>query len=232
VHIELDKDRAAKLMRGSSPDKHDLAGSIAAAAAGLLRNPATGLAQLPGKIVGSLIQRVFQGAAQVGLTPGAEFIAAIEEAERMGAKIVMMDRNANETLQRLGAAVLSDLPGWIRLAVGGPTSNAMPEEITKLARATGMRDAANVLAHMRRDEIRSLTHWLRRQSPRAMEAMLDERDLIMTESLRATSDNTRTKIVGVVGRAHMDGIERLWTLSDGQFEDAKRRLGFIGQQTK
>ena len=57
---------------------------------------------------------------------------------------------------------------------------------------------------------------MRAQFPKVANAMLDQRDDVMTERLlEAARERGEEKIVAVVGMAHMDGIEARWGDAQG-----------------
>jgi hypothetical protein len=54
--------------------------------------------------------------------------------------------------------------------------------------------------------------WVRELHPGAVRVLLDERDDILAKALRQCTG----KVVGVVGLAHVDGIERRWADANGE----------------
>jgi pheromone shutdown protein TraB len=61
-----------------------------------------------------------------------------------------------------------------------------------------------------RETVRQLISWMEAAFPDVVKVMVHERDALMVKRLRACEG----KVVGVVGMAHMDGIERLWKDAD------------------
>jgi len=49
----------------------------------------------------------YQSVEKLGFTAGGEFIAAVEEGRAVGAKVLLGDRDVDETLQRLAKALKS-----------------------------------------------------------------------------------------------------------------------------
>lgn len=140
-----------------------------------------------------------------GLEPGGEFRAALEEAKRLpGCRVVLGDQLATETLQKL-AATLS-LTGLLRMAFAPPV---VPAALASILSGKGTaEDAVERLKD--RATVRLLVEFTRKMQPAATGVLLDERDKILFDALRAQSG----RVVGVVGLAHVDGIERLWNAAN------------------
>merc|ERR1711871_1580199 len=71
-----------------------------------------------------------------------------------------------------------------------------------ISNADQIRDVVELIKQ--RDTVRELTTQLRREAPLVYDAMIGERDRYTAQSLLQT---TAAVTVGVVGMAHMDGIE-------------------------
>lgn len=162
------------------------------------------LLSLPGSVTTKLLSLSMRGfyAAwrHAGLEPGAEFRVAIEEAKKLGATLVNGDRDATETIRRLAATIrFVDL---VTLASPPPP----PPELAKIMTSSvGVEEAIERLKS--RENIRAMVKYSRSLHPEAVKVMLDERDDILAERLRACKG---AKVVGVVGAAHLDGIEKRW----------------------
>eukprot|EP00887_Chlorella_sp_A99_P002758 scaffold6.g2758.t1 len=154
VMVELCAGRAARLRAGSTSN-----GSFLRDALGSLFAPG---AQFGQQLFKMSMQGFYRFLQSLGMDPGAEFKAAMVEAERCGARIVYGDRDMNVTLQRLAGSV----------------------------------------------------------NPQLAAALIDERDEIMVQCLARQTG----RVVGVVGLAHLDGIERRWRELQHQDESAVARI--------
>jgi pheromone shutdown protein TraB len=72
-----------------------------------------------------------------------------------------------------------------------------------------LKTAVEKLKNRRR--VRKVTAILDRNCPEVSRALLHERDLYMINALHHMGRNGAQKVVGVVGLAHLDGIEKHWT---------------------
>jgi pheromone shutdown protein TraB len=144
-----------------------------------------------------------------GLDPGLEFKVGLEEADRVGARLVLGDRAQRDTVRALSEAL--DLADVFRLLTRGAASNEFAGVDPELKRALASMDwsdpeSAVELLKTRR-ATRAMAAQMRASFPRVAAAMLDQRDDVMTQNLlRRCSGRT----VAVVGMAHMDGIEERW----------------------
>lgn len=160
------------------------------------------LALLPHGLAATLLGLTMRGAyalwRHAGLEPGAEFVAAIEEADAVGAAVVCGDRNGTETLRRLAASLsLAD----VSRAMSAPPAPPELAEIFRLPAEEAMERLKN------REMVRTMVAYSRRLHPAAVAALLDERDEVLCAALRRCAG---PRVVAVVGLAHLDGIERRW----------------------
>ncbi len=140
---------------------------------------------------------------------------ALQEAAALRAAVVHGDRDVSETLSRLADTV--SLPGILRSLSRFPTP---PPHLSRVIGATvGMEEAIERLKN--RDTVAALTAFLREVNPSAVRVMLDERDDILTKALRGCTG----RVVGVVGLAHVDGIEKRWAEADGTTHIARLPAG-------
>jgi pheromone shutdown protein TraB len=142
-----------------------------------------------------------------GLEPGGEFIAAIEEADRQGARVVCGDRNVRETLRRVRERLtFTDV---VNIATGRQKPGGPPPP-------PGMDgdfdDIENIVESLKtREAIARMREFMRFQMPDVARVFVDERDQIMTDAIVNRCQGER--VVAVVGMAHMDGIEHYWELA-------------------
>lgn len=146
-------------------------------------------------LLSSLLMASFQRriAAQLGVEPGAEMLAAIEGARAGGAELVLADRAIDVTLKRAGARLgfWKKLTVFSQLLAGLFVSEQIDaEEIEKLKESERLTDALATLA---------------RELPAAKETLIDERDTYLAERIREAPGR---RVVAVVGAGHVAGITR------------------------
>ena len=130
---------------------------------------------------------------KLGVRPGAEMLAAIEHAERVGARLVLADRDIQATLKRTWAA----LSPWDCLQLGGALVGSLfaKGEITK-EQVEALKD---------RDNIGELVREFAEVMPRLQGPLIDERDRFLMSSIREAPGQ---RVVGVVGAGHVGGMVR------------------------
>ena len=238
VMIELDASRASRLMQRRQQTAvavaADAAGTVAAASTPATAAPISAAAKRPAFGMGQVVGRLFKGdfeeassqAVGVGLSQmyrqldemgfqsGGEFVAAVEEADSLGASILLGDRDARLTVKRLRDALVEVLqnppdesaappPDALVAALGGSKAN---NDFTK----ENVQSTMAVLKQ--RENVRLLTAYLRESVPPLYEALIAERDQYMANSI-LRSDAKR--LVAVVGLAHVDGIAATVTREGG-----------------
>ena len=145
---------------------------------------------------------LLSGLRLMDMEAGAEFRSALRLADELRARVVLGDRPAAETLRRLAGAVsFADLARMAVPGLGPPP----PPELVALQAAGSVEAAVERMKNRR--VVKALTEHMRATVPGAMRVMLDERDAIMADAL-ARCEGPR--VVGVVGLAHLEGIERRW----------------------
>jgi pheromone shutdown protein TraB len=154
---------------------------------------------------------IYRTLRMAGFLPGAEFAAAIEEAERMGAQIVLGDRNIHETMERLRTAVTHHFLDVLRALMTPPPPELERAFGALMERArgdTGSFQASEFVdALLDRKSVRLITGFLSSTLPAVSKVMLDERDVILASAIASAPGQ---RVVAVVGAAHLDGIERWW----------------------
>jgi pheromone shutdown-related protein TraB len=130
---------------------------------------------------------------KLGVRPGAEMLAAVEHAEKVGARLVLADRDIQATLKRTWAA----LSVWDCLQLLGALVGSMfaKGEITK-EQVEALKD---------RDNIGELVREFAEVMPRLQKPLIDERDRFLMSSIREAPGQ---RVVGVVGAGHVGGMVR------------------------
>lgn len=129
--------------------------------------------------------------AKLGVRPGAEMLAAIEQARRIGAELVLADRDMQATLRRTWAA----LSPWDCLQLIGTLVGSMF--------AKGEITEEQVEALKDRDTISELIREFAEVMPRLQRPLIDERDRFLVSSVREAPGQ---RVVAVVGAGHVGGM--------------------------
>jgi len=200
VMVELCSGRAARLRRtGQTSDGDFLKDALVS-----LFAPGANMSQQMFKFG---LQGLYRFLRSLGLDPGGEFKVALDVAEEHGARIVYGDREVGETLKRLAASITAQ--DVFRLLSGaGPQP---PQQMVDFFQSGGLQGTTSVLesqveAMKTRQMAREMAEFLRQINPELAAALIDERDEVMARSLR----QLKGRVVGVVGLAHLDGIEKQW----------------------
>jgi pheromone shutdown-related protein TraB len=128
-----------------------------------------------------------------GTKPGAEMLSAIEKAEKTGARVALIDRDIQVTLERFW----NKMSFFEKLKLFGSLVGASLGFGTK---------EIDVDAITNDDVVTQLVSGLRKFAPGAASVLLDERNAIMAKNLLDISKEG--KVVAVVGAAHCEGIRK------------------------
>lgn len=131
--------------------------------------------------------------ADTGVKPGAEMMAAIEQAEKTGAKIALIDRDIQVTLGRF----------WNRMSFF--------EKLKLFGSLVGASlgfgsEKIDIETVTNEDVVTQLIEELRKLAPSAAIVLIDERDAFMAKNLLDLSN--QGKVVAVVGAGHREGIQK------------------------
>ena len=130
----------------------------------------------------------------VGVEPGSDMKAAIEEAEREHLPVALVDRDIRITLSRFwkGMGILEKLRLIYALSV---------------SLFSGEEESIDVDAFTREDMVTTAIEEFRKFSPRGAEALIDERDAyIASRLLHLRIQNER--VLAVVGAGHVGGVKK------------------------
>ncbi|MFB6170543.1 MAG: TraB/GumN family protein [Haloarculaceae archaeon] len=182
VAVELDEGRYRQL-KGETPDDLD--------ASDLLR----------GNTVFQFLAYWFLSYVQArmgdrfDIQPGADMMAAIDTAERLGIGVALVDRDIQVTIQRF----------WVRLSLLEKLKLAWSLIIGMAGFGGDEEVAMEDLTDA--DVVTAMLEEFRRFSPRGAEALIDERDAYIAHEL-LTLREAGHDVVAVVGAGHREGIER------------------------
>ena len=128
---------------------------------------------------------------RLGVRPGAEMLAAVEEARAIGARVVLADRDVQATLSRSAAALgVVDRAKVALLLAALPfaATDIDPEEVERLKSREAIGDVMETFA---------------REMPALKTPLIDERDHYLVANVREAPG---PRIVAVVGAAHVAGM--------------------------
>ncbi|CAL5227735.1 g10750 [Coccomyxa viridis] len=213
IMVELCKKRADKLRSSPKlPEGEFVKGFVQ----DLLKQLGKGNSSLPQQIIQLGMQGFYRLLKSWGMDPGLEFKVAMEEAERLPAKLIYGDADQDHTMRRISENFsMQDV--W-RMLMGGQKIPADVMDLMKGSKSSSSGLAGQVEAMKSRKAAKAMTEYLRTVNPGLAAAMTDERDELMFKRLQQISGRG----VGVVGLAHLDGIEQRWR--DWQSRDRSRNL--------
>jgi len=164
--------------------------------------------QAAGALLGKALGQFYDSVEKLGFTAGGEFKAAVEEAKRCNATVLLGDQDVDVTLQRLAAALsqvdskqlnilldkLSQVEKELGLSLPNEFDIANKEEISTFVEQMKQKRSVNKLLSVIKMEV-----------PAIYNALIGDRDLYMARSMISSPG---TNMVGIVGIAHIAGIER------------------------
>ncbi len=130
--------------------------------------------------------------SDLGVKPGSEMIAAIEAAEKMGARVALVDRDIGVTIQRFWSAMT--FLEKVKLAV------------SLIPAAFGKGEEIEIDKVTEEDVVSAIIEEFREVSPRAAQVLIDERDAYIARNLIRLGGGER--VLAVVGAGHREGIKR------------------------
>jgi pheromone shutdown protein TraB len=180
-------------------------------------------------VLGKALSGFYNKVESMGFTAGGEFKAAVEEARSLGSKVLLGDRDVDETLSHLFEAFRTTSPDQLSamsaalelmeqeqglFSSPGLTSkkggvDATFEGMTK-PEMTEMMEKIKT-----RKSINQLTTIMRDNVPQLYKALIQERDVFMADALADSmlggigdSNSNSKSIVAVCGFAHVVGMEQ------------------------
>jgi len=172
-------------------------------------------------VVGKQLKGLYSRLDAAGFDSGEEFVRAVKEGKKLGADIVLGDRDVEVTLRRITEGLAkTDLKAFLSpdselertMQEMMPVNTAVQE---RLAGADNSQELSNeefkaeltgfVEAMKTKENVKKIMGQLQRVAPALYEALVSERDAYMAAGLNGL--NELESIVAVVGIAHADGIE-------------------------
>jgi pheromone shutdown-related protein TraB len=158
-------------------------------------------------------------AEQLGIQPGAELKAAVDEAHARGLPMNLIDRDVGLTFKR----ALQRLGWWGRakLSAGLMASLFADEEV----------HAEQIEELKRGDMLEASFGEFARESPALYETVIAERDRYMAARLRATAGHARN-VLAVVGAGHLQGLASHLREETREPESLRAELEDVREQSK
>lgn len=158
-------------------------------------------------------------AEQLGIEPGAELKAAVNEARARGLPMNLIDRDVGITFKRAS----QKLGWWGRAKLGGGLMASLfadeevgDEEIEKLKQGDLLEASFGEFAS---------------ESPALYETVIAERDRYMAARLRETSDDAK-HVLAVVGAGHLQGLARHLREETGHPDMLRTELDSVAEKSK
>ncbi|MDM7933853.1 MAG: TraB/GumN family protein, partial [Methanothrix sp.] len=130
---------------------------------------------------------------ELGVKPGSEMLAAIEAAERTGARVALVDRDVGITIQRFWSSM-----GLLDKA-------RLMWSMVPAALGWG-KDEIDIDTITQEDIVSQMISEFRKVSPAAANVLIDERDAYLARNILSLSREGR--VLAVVGAGHREGIIR------------------------
>ncbi|KAL3786739.1 hypothetical protein HJC23_005302 [Cyclotella cryptica] len=174
------------------------------------------------------IQQMYEGLESQGITPGKEFITAVEEGANIDSIIILGDRRMDFTLRRLAEAlVLHTDPKKLAEAdrvITSKMKERMPElnEWEKQKKVLSADEFQGFVEQMKTKEASmDFMNEIRKAAPELYKALVGERDVFMARGMNALFSSplytvlpselgkgSLDTIVAVIGLGHVDGVGR------------------------
>jgi len=151
------------------------------------------------KLLEKTLKSFYDEFRQFGLVPGLEFQVAMEEAEALGAKLILGDQPQQKTFRR----IFESLPSLLTLLANiSQTPSPIP--------ATSYEDLEKTIESFKnREKMRELRAYIEKVGGKPLiKALIDERDYVLTKSVKDCPRGSR--VVGVCGCMHLEGITKYW----------------------
>jgi pheromone shutdown protein TraB len=161
--------------------------------------------------VGNAVKSMYSKLNQSGFNAGEEFVVAVSEGRKIGAAIVLGDRDVEVTLRRLTEALAqTDLTEL--MSPNSELEKSMSELLPGPPPSQDMSDAdfkqemsIYVETMKAKENVRKIMGQLKKSAPLIYQALVEERDVYMATGLNSL--NQFSSIVAVMGIAHMEGVE-------------------------
>jgi pheromone shutdown-related protein TraB len=143
--------------------------------------------------------------AQLGVKPGAELLAAAQSAKEQNIPIALCDRDVRITLRRAWKSTSFFKKGYLLTTLFASLFDKTEISEEKLAELK------------QKDVLSELMGEMGEILPNVKKVLIDERDIYLSEMIKAT---TGEHIVAVVGAGHVAGIQKLFAIDNSGLLDA------------
>jgi pheromone shutdown protein TraB len=179
VAVELDHERYKLLTSPQSDAENPVLQTTGDSAQDLMQQLAI-LEKSLGEMTGSNI--------------GDEMLAAIEEGRAIDAKIALVDRPMQATVQAMMKVPLNELYGMF---------NSLPDAAQDIENG----GATDILETLKKDgAISEIMNQFQAEFPGLTKALINERDEYVAKALHFILNDTKGKIVAVLGAGHIEGV--------------------------
>ncbi|MBU1648754.1 MAG: TraB/GumN family protein [Proteobacteria bacterium] len=141
---------------------------------------------------------------QLGVKPGAELLAAAQFAKEQNIPITLCDRDVRITLRRAWKSTSLFKKGYLLTTLFASLLDKTEISEEKLAELK------------QKDVLSELMGEMGEILPNVKKVLIDERDIYLSEKIKATSGN---RLVAVVGAGHVAGIQKLFAIDNSRILD-------------
>ena len=215
VFVELDSTRAAQLRNSSSSSDSAKNNESASPSFDLSKITSHPLFSQFGNKTGlpnnftQILENAPSLLKKIGWFPqqGGEMKAALEEADRIGARCIYGDIEFTQTMNEMKMAIGSIIANPTALSnLQYPSGDVMSIFGGLLS---GQSDPQQFVEMIKtRERSQQITRYLQQSFPSVYNVMITKRDVHMARMLRQHCSDG--KVVAIVGLAHVEGIEREW----------------------
>jgi len=180
VAVELDRERYQQLLKPADADEHDFPQMTGDSAQDLMQQLAI-LEKSLGMMTGSNV--------------GDEMLAAIEEGRAIGAKIALVDRPMQATIQAMMKVPLNELYGLI---------NVLPDAAKDIEGGA----AIDILDMLKKEgAVEDIMKQFQSEFPGLARVLIEERDEYVAKALSYILNDVKGNIVAVLGAGHIQGVK-------------------------
>lgn len=141
---------------------------------------------------------------QLGVKPGAELLAAAKLAKEQNIPITLCDRDVRITLRRAWKSTSLFKKGYLLTTLFASLFDKTEISEEKLAELK------------QKDVLSELMGEMGEILPNVKKVLIDERDIYLSEKIKATTGN---RLVAVVGAGHVAGIQKLFAIDNRKMLD-------------
>ncbi|MBU0664882.1 MAG: TraB/GumN family protein [Proteobacteria bacterium] len=141
---------------------------------------------------------------QLGVKPGAELLAAAQFAKEQNIPITLCDRDVRITLRRAWKSTSLFKKGYLLTTLFASLLDKTEISEEKLAELK------------QKDVLSELMGEMGEILPNVKKVLIDERDIYLSEKIKATNGN---RLVAVVGAGHVAGIQKLFAIDNSRILD-------------